>query len=361
MGATRSPTAVTKPPVTTINPVEVIQKAILRKNVSEAKDLLEMRTRRQFIFRDWASLMDTGVHSLDEDMRDIFRSILIELARDKLLAFLRTALQSYEEEPVAMLILKRRPDLFLKKLDGDSPFHLAASNGEAQVVEMFLNFVKDNDHREMVTPYTNGKGDMIVNGDHVTQSMTGLEKAAEKGHLEVVEMLVDFDDRLLDHGYPLHKAVREGRFEVVKYLLKKKSDLVEKFTPEPSPKSALFEERTLGKEDESSIAIDKLLVASIIRGPPGESRSRSPAMIKKLLQGPQGKQISFTNIYIYIYILAILLNECRSTFVSFESRFKIHLLICSRYRNLSRSFYIQPNHSQVLTICRWAFIRTTAI
>ena len=126
--------------------------------------------------------------------------------------------------------------------------------------------------------------------------MIGLEKAAEKGHLDVVKILAAFDKKLLDHGYPLHKAVKEGHLDVVRYLLEEKSDLVEKFTPEPSLKSALFEERTRGKEDESSVEIDKLLVASIIRGPPGGNQSRSPAMIKKLLQGPQGELSTIYNI-----------------------------------------------------------------
>ena len=291
MVATKSPTSTWKPSSSlgSVNPFDIVQKAIQDRDITQVKDLLKERTKRQFMFRDWARLIDTGVHSLDQKLRIEFREHLMELAKDKINTFLRTALQSSEEEEVAILILQYDPKLFEKKLDGDLPFHLAASNGEAKVVQMFLQFVKDNNRWDMVIPHTNGSGGSIETEQMTAQPMTGLEKAAEKGHLEVVELLVDFDERLLDHGFPLHRAVREGRPHIVEYLLDKKSDLVEKFTPGTSPKSALFEERTLGKEDESSIIIDKMLVASIIRGPPGESRTRSPAMIKKLLHGPQGR------------------------------------------------------------------------
>lgn len=318
MVATKSPTVASKPSSSSVNPSDIVQKAIQDKDVTKARDLLKERTKSQFMFRDWARLIDTGVNSLNEHLRNEFRAILMEIAKDKISTFLRTALQSSEEEEVAILILQHHPKLFEKKLDGDSPFHLAASNGEARVVSMFLQFVKDHGRRDMVIPLANEKGNTIGSEQRATQPVTGLERAAEKGHLEVVEMLVDFDKRLLEHGYPLHRAVREGRPNVVKYLLEKKSDLVEKFTPGPSPKSALFEERTLGKEDESSIAIDKMLVASIIRGPPGVNRTRSPAMIKKLLQGPQGRRCHHS------YPTKVLTDEYRSTLVTAMIRSCIH-------------------------------------
>ena len=275
----------------TVNTSDVIEEAIRNKDIAAAKSLLTKRSRRQFSYKAWAILIETGVKHLDGDLQTEFRSILIELAGEKILTFLRTALQNLDEEPVAVLILERRPELFLQRLDGvDVPFHLAASNGEAQVVKMFLRFVKEKNRLDLVDPGTPKFKTSPVFENQATQHSTILEKAAERGHLEVIKMLVDFEPKLLDYGYPLHKAVRGGHVSVVEFLLHVRGDLVEKFTPEPYPRSALFEDRTLGKEDASSLEIDKLLVARIIRGGgPG----KSPRMIKKLLQGPQG-DLSFS-------------------------------------------------------------------
>lgn len=270
----------------TVNTSDVIEEAIRNKDLAAAKSLLTKRNRRQFSYKAWAILIETGVKHLDEDLQKEFRSILVDLAGDKILTFLRTALQNLDEEPVAVLILERRPELFLQRLDGvDVPFHLAASNGEAQVVKMFLRFVKEKNRLDLVDPGTPKSKGSSAFENQATQHSTILEKAAERGHLEVIKMLVNFEPKLLDYGYPLHRAVRGGHVSVVEFLLQVRGDLVEKFTPEPYPRSALFEDRTLGKEDASSLEIDKLLVARIIRGGgPG----KSPRMIKKLLQGPQG-------------------------------------------------------------------------
>ena len=275
----------------TVNTSDVIEEAIRNKDIAAAKSLLTKRNRRQFSYKAWAILIETGVKHLDEDLQNEFRSILMDLAGDKILTFLRTALQNLDEEPVAVLILERRPELFLQRLDGvDVPFHLAASNGEAQVVKMFLRFVKEKDRLDLVDPGTSKFKGSPAFENQATQHSTILEKAAERGHLEVIKMLVVFEPKLLDYGYPLHRAVRGGHVSVVEFLLQVRGDLVEKFTPEPYPRSALFEDRTLGKEDASSLEIDKLLVARIIRGGgPG----KSPRMIKKLLQGPQGDFLFF--------------------------------------------------------------------
>ena len=270
----------------TLNTSDVIEEAIRDKDIAAAKSLLTKRSRRQFSYKAWATLIETGVRHLEENLQNDFRIILIELAGEKLLTFLRTALQNLDEEPVAVLILERRPELFLQRLDGvDVPFHLAASNGEAQVVKMFLRFVKEKNRLDLVDPGAPQFKHSPASENQATQHSTILEKAAERGHLEVIKMLVDFEPKLLNYGYPLHKAVRGGHVGVVEFLLHVRGDLVEKFTPEPYPRSALFEDRTLGKEDASSVEIDKLLVARIIRGGgPG----KSPRVIKKLLQGPQG-------------------------------------------------------------------------
>ena len=188
-----------------------------------------------------------------------------------------------EEEPVAILILERRPELFLERLDGgETAFHLAISNGEAQVVAMFLDYLYKTNRRDLMS---SKMGEVSQHKQRVSRHSTILEKAAERGHIDVVKMLVEFDPKLLGFGFPLHKAVRGGQLKVVEFLLQEKPDIVEQFTPEPDPRSALFEERTLGREDETSSEIDKLLVACIIRtkGP-----GKSPRMVKKLLQGPQG-------------------------------------------------------------------------
>lgn len=264
---------------------EVINDAIQRKDIAAAKALLTEPERTDFTYRKWTIFLEDEVIDLEDNLRNDFRSVLLDLAGEKIRTYLRTALQNLEDEPVAVLILKRRPELFLVKLDkGDIPFHLAVSNGKAQVVTMFLQYVQEINQRYLVSPEISGPSQPEK---RAFQHSAILEKAAERGHLEVVKILAQFDPKLLGSGYPLHKAVRGGHVEIVEFLLQEKPGLVEKFTPEPHPRSALFEDRSLGKEDETSLKIDKLLVARIIRG--GEP-GKSPRMIRKLLQEPQGNQ-----------------------------------------------------------------------
>ena len=151
MVATKSPTTASRPLLSTPKLFDIVQTAIREENITKARDLLKERNKRQFMFREWASLIDTGVSPLEDKLRADFRSVLIELARDKILNFLRSALQSSEEEQVAMLILHHRPDLFLTRLDGDLVFHLAASNNEVEVIKMFLRFAEENNHHDLVT------------------------------------------------------------------------------------------------------------------------------------------------------------------------------------------------------------------
>lgn len=266
-----------------INTSDVVEDAIRNKDPDAAKVLINKRNKREFTYKTWAILIENGVKHLDNDLRNEFRCILVDLAGDKIRTYLRTALQALEEEPVAVFILERRPDLFLERLDGgEIAFHLAVSNGEAQVVEMFLGYLHKTNRQDLMSPKM---GDASQHEQRVNQHSAILEKAAERGHIEVVKMLVEFDPKLLGFGFPLHKAVRGGKFEIVEFLLQEKPNLVEQLTPEPNPRSALFEERTLGKEDKTSLEIDKLLVARIIRA---RGPGKSPRMIKKLLQGPQG-------------------------------------------------------------------------
>ena len=266
-----------------INSSEIFEDAIRNKDPDAAKTLVNMRNKREFTYKIWAILIETKVEHLEIDLRNEFRCILVDLAGDKIRTYLRTALQTLEEEPVAILILERRPDLFLERLDGgETSFHLAVSNGEAQVVAMFLDYLLKINRQDFLSPKM---GEASHHNQHVNEHSAILEKAAERGHIDVVKMLAEFDPKLLNFGFPLHKAVRGGKFEVVEFLLQEKPQLVEQLTPEPDPRSALFEERNLGREDKTSLEIDKLLVARIIRtrGP-----GKSPRMIKKLLQGPRG-------------------------------------------------------------------------
>ncbi len=162
---------------------------------------------------------------------------------------------------------------------------LAASSGHANIVALFIRLAKEEGRQHLTKSGPPGGGESTWSAEDTTQQPTVLERAAEWGHLSVIKMLVDFDKGLLDHGFPLHKAVRGGHAEVVQWLLDERFDLAEKFTPDPYPRSALFEERILGKDDESSREIDKMLMAKIIKG---GGRRKSPRLIRKLLKGPQG-------------------------------------------------------------------------
>ena len=250
----------------------IVANAIRDKRPDSARFLLGAHNRTQLTYRQWATFLSTSIEELDDNLQDAFRSILIDLAQadNQIKSHLRRALIDPEDEPIAILILQSRQALLLERLDdNDLVVHLAATHGKVQVIDMFCKFVTAGARR-----------DSIVAGMTATAGETVLEKAAEKGHQKIVDLLVKFDKTLLDHGYPLHKAVRGGHVETVDYLLGIKSDLIERLC---SGQSALFEKRISDKEAESK-QIDKLLVNSIIR-------VKSPGMIKKLLQGPEGMSL----------------------------------------------------------------------
>ncbi|MCJ1275547.1 hypothetical protein MMC21_003350 [Puttea exsequens] len=263
---------------------KIVGTAIAENDVESIKSLLLERDKTFLRYRHWAEFFAEDVEALDEVSQEEFRSTLMKIAGDKLCAYLRSALQSSDDEQVALLILNRRPDLFVKRLDDELPFNMAASNGQAKVLVRFLEYIKTTGQQHLLFPsiVTDGYTEPLEQKSR--QPTTVLERATERGYLDIVKSLVVFDSRLLDRGYPLHKAVRGGHLDVVEYLLEKKSDLVERFMP-GSYRSVLFEERTKGQDDESSKEIDRLLVAHIIRG---GSSNKSPSMIKKLLRGPRG-------------------------------------------------------------------------
>ncbi len=47
-----------------------------------------------------------------------------------------------------------------------------------------------------------------------TQPMTIPERAALRGHLKMVNIVVNFDEGLLHRGYPFNAAIKEGHLDV---------------------------------------------------------------------------------------------------------------------------------------------------
>ena len=220
----------------------------------------------------------------DEGLRDALRAVLIDLAGlANICMFLNSALRT--KDPVAPVVFEHKPELLIQKLHGEDPLDLAASSGQANAIALFIRLAREEGRRHLTKSGPSGGGESPWCVESTRQQTTVLKRAAEWGHLSVIKKLVDFDKGLLDHGFPLHKAVKEGHVEVVKWLLDERFDLTEKFTPGPYPRSALYEERTFGKDNESPREIEKLLMAKIIKG---GGRGKSPRVIRKLSKGPPG-------------------------------------------------------------------------
>lgn len=269
----------------TFNTYRVLDDAIRnKKDIEPAKILLTKENRTKLSYSNFFTLI-VEVKDFEVRLRNEFFDILFELAACDIETYLPQLLLDGDgdAEWLALLILDRCPQMLTLKSKDQLPMHQAVKGGKTAVVDMILAWARENDRWGLVNPSTNGKGEPIEVEDNNTSPTSILEKAAKFGHIDMVKLLVSRDKRLLDYGYPLHNAVHGGHKHIVEYLLAEKVDLVEKIRPPPASRSALFEERLKGKEHESSKEIDKLLVDKIIRG-----GTKSPALVKKLLKGPQG-------------------------------------------------------------------------
>ena len=201
---------------------------------------------------------------------------------DHICSFIEMALKGSDvEERQATIIAEHYPELLIRSSGGDSLINLAASEGKMWIIGKCLKFFRRDGHQDVLSDQ--------IGSSKWTMPRTTLESAARGGHLKVVQMLVDFDNELLEHGYPLNAAVKGGHLDVVEFLLTTKPELVTHVPPAANGYSALFEERNEKVAKEVSAAINELLIAQIVRV---KGQFESPAVIKKLLTGPQGTSSS---------------------------------------------------------------------
>jgi ankyrin repeat protein len=120
----------------------------------------------------------------------------------------RTCLQQHET--AARILIDGRADLALKNSSGDQPLHLAAANGLTEMVTLLLQ-----------------RGATSAAADRVDEGPP-LQRAAERGHLEVVRQLlaarmpVNQQDR--SGRTALYRAVDEKHAPVVDLLLRSGAD-----------------------------------------------------------------------------------------------------------------------------------------
>ena len=98
-------------------------------------------------------------------------------------------------------------------------------------IEEFFTAVLNNDIQKVVGLVKEQGVDVDSPDEHNFQK-TALHKAAEKGYLEMVHVLVDelgadvnVDDSL--GIYPMHRASEAGFMEIVKYLMDKRTHFSE--------------------------------------------------------------------------------------------------------------------------------------
>ena len=235
-------------------------------------------------------LNSTNFWSLLELIEDFQQELQQELvlfvtnlaSEERLYYYIEMALSGDEdEERMATMVVKYCPKLLIENPRGESLIQQAASSGKVSLIRLCLEVFTLND-------FKNVPSDGSYSADQ-TLSRTILESAAGGGHLEVVQMLVDFDKDLLDHGYPLNAAVKGGHLNVVQFLLTVKAELVRHVPPGPNKYSALFEIPSDGVPKDVSEKIKQLILARIVRA---RDPWESPAVTRNLLTGPQGTSLS---------------------------------------------------------------------
>ncbi|MBD0392011.1 ankyrin repeat domain-containing protein [Wolbachia endosymbiont of Pentalonia nigronervosa] len=131
-------------------------------------------------------------------------------------------------------------------VQGRKPLHIAALSGSQKVLTWYigegiidinnyfgyqektlLHYAAENGHKEVVEILLNNNAE--INAKTTDKGLTPLHVAAQNGHLDVVNALLDkgadFNAKTIDKGLtPLHSATLNGYLDVVKALLDKGAD-----------------------------------------------------------------------------------------------------------------------------------------
>jgi hypothetical protein len=141
-------------------------------------------------------------------------------------------------------LLDKKADVHAKDNDGQTPLHVACTNGQTAVVEVLLDkkadvHANDNDGNTPLHAASNNGHAAVVNAllaneadvNALTEKAdTSLHLASIEGHVNVVRVLlakfdVDINAKNKDNETPLHFASKKGHNEVVHQLLYKECDI----------------------------------------------------------------------------------------------------------------------------------------
>ena len=131
-------------------------------------------------------------------------------------------------EAIAEDLLNNGGDANAKNLEGFTPWHIAAANGNSSMVRMFLNQPAERLHINLQVAANDNQqqdpGGSCARVDLTMRGATSLHLAALKGHAEIVKSIISdgrcrkmIEDR--SGMTEFHQACKHGQLDIVKLLI----------------------------------------------------------------------------------------------------------------------------------------------